>query len=476
MFDFGLLSDAALTGLSDKEKTDLQKQATQQFLLGSLLSNDPAMGYKAAMGVPEQYTSTQKNISDVQEKKRQRAEVSSFLEQYVPNQMQAGQRALGAEGRGPTLSAAQNQQTILNAPIDYNRALTDSLRLIGNPAQPQIRETLTAMQPKYQGNLRVDASGNVLSGLPTQDKGITSQYNPLTGGYSAAPVQNYMQSAIQSTPPEVRPGQMLGFDASGMIGANVIPGAPLATQQLNYSERLGQGQAALQTTPTTVPNLQTGRPTFATQAQALGQPSALSPAEIQAYEGYKPIKDAALKGFQTAVSSDRSLENLQNIINRGAFEPGKFAAFKSEVAQIATGLGVGGERAKAVSVDSPLFLQSVADVASSNLQDLSGATSDKDILFSASRGPQITNQKEAVQYYVDLTKVANQRKKDYYNFVTANPIPDVVEKWSQSSKGSSSIFEDPKLRKYLPQFQVKAGPEKGKTAYQLPTGAYRVYD
>jgi hypothetical protein len=139
-------------------------------------------------------------------------------------------------------------------------------------------------------------------------------------------------------------------------------------------------------------------------------------------------------------------------------------------------LGVGGERAKAVSVDSPLFLQSVADVASSNLQDLSGATSDKDILFSASRGPQITNQKEAVQYYVDLTKVANQRKKDYYNFVTANPIPDVVEKWSQSSKGSSSIFEDPKLRKYLPQFQVKAGPEKGKTAYQLPTGAYRVYD
>jgi hypothetical protein len=138
-FNLGLLSDAALTGLSDEEKSSLQKQATQQFLLGSLLSNDPSMGLKSAYSVPEQYLSGQKAISDMQEKKRQRGEVSSFLEQYAPTAMQAGQRALGAEGRGPTITAAQNQQTILNTPIDYNRALADSLRLSGNPAQwPQL--------------------------------------------------------------------------------------------------------------------------------------------------------------------------------------------------------------------------------------------------------------------------------------------------------------------------------------------------
>ena len=34
----------------------------------------------------------------------------------------------------------------------------------------------------------------------------------------------------------------------------------------------------------------------------------------------------------------------------------------------------------------------------------------------------------------------------------------------------------PMMRKYLPQFQVTAGPDKGKTAYQLPSGVYRVYD
>jgi len=71
-FNLGLLSDAALTGLSDEEKNSLQKQATQQFLLGSLLSNDPSMGLKSAYSVPEQYLSGQRAISEMQEKKRQR--------------------------------------------------------------------------------------------------------------------------------------------------------------------------------------------------------------------------------------------------------------------------------------------------------------------------------------------------------------------------------------------------------------------
>jgi len=225
MFNLGLLSDAALTGLSDDEKNSLQKQATQQFLLGSLLSNDPSMGLKSALSVPDQYLSGQRAISEMQEKRRQRGEVSSFLEQYAPTPMQAGQRALGAEGRGPTNTAAQNQQAILNAPIDYNRALTDSLRLSGNPAQPQIRETLTAMQPKFQGDLRVDASGNVLSGLPTAKDGVVSQYNPLTRGYASAPVQGYRESRILATPPEVstntelvpRPGG--GFMQQPIFGA-----------------------------------------------------------------------------------------------------------------------------------------------------------------------------------------------------------------------------------------------------------------
>jgi hypothetical protein len=477
MFNLGLLSDAALTGLSDAEKQAMQKQATQQFLIGSLLSGDPGVGFRSASEIPSTAITMQDMLRKSQQAQADQAALEGFRAKYTPTQFQEANPAY----MGPvTPDQLAQQEQIKGAraqglPFNIQNALQDVLAL-PTASQSSMRETITALQPRVQGDLLMNPNMQIIRGLPSQKDGITSQYNPLTGGYAAAPVQNYMQSRILTTPPEVRPGQMLGIDASGMISANVIPGAPAATQQLNYSEQLGKGQAQLQTTPTNVVVPGTGRTQRTTEAAAIGQPTALSPSEVQAFEGYKPIREAAFKGFQAATSSDASLQNLQNIINRGAFEPGKFAGFKSEAAAIATGLGIGGDRAKAVAVDSPLFLQSVADVASANIQDLVGATSDKDIQFSASRGPQITNPKEAVQYYLDLTRVANQRKKDYYNYVTKNPVPNVVEQWSQTPQGSSSIFEDPKLRKYLPSFPVTAGPDKGKTAYQLPSGIFRVYN
>jgi hypothetical protein len=344
-------------------------------------------------------------------------------------------------------------------------------------SQSSMRETISALQPKVQGDLLMNPNMQIIGSLPTQKDLIQSKLNPLTGLYEARPVVGGLESKVALNLPEVRPNQQLSIDPiTRGFTTSVLPGGLSAEQQLNYNQKLGQGLAALQTTPVNVVNPETGRKTRTTEAKAMGMPTELSASEIQAYEGYAPVRADAFKKYQAATSSDKSLDNLQNIINRGAFEPGKFAGFKSEAAAIATGLGIGGDRSKAIAIDSPLFVQATADVASGNLQELVGAQSDKDIIFSKERGPQITNPKEAIQYYVDLNKVANQRKKDYYNYVTNNPVPNVVEKWSQTPQGSSSIFEDPKLRKYLPSFPVTAGPDKGKTAYQLPSGIFRVYN
>jgi len=477
-FDIGLLSDAALTGLSDTEKQAMQKQATQQFLLGSLLSGDPATGFKSAMDIPSTAITMQDMLRKSQQAQADQAALEGFRAKYTPTRFQEANPAY----MGPVMPEQLAQQEQLKGaraqglPFNIQNALQDVLGL-PTAAQSSMRETITALQPRVQGDLLMNPNMQVLRGLPTQKDLIQSQFNPLTGMYEAKPVTGALAAKAGTALPEVRPNQQLSFNpATGGFTTSVIPGGLSAEQQLNYNQKLGQGLAALQTTPVNVVNPETGRKTRTTEAKAMGLPTELSASETQAYEGYKPVREAAFKGFQAATSSDASLQNLQNIINRGAFEPGKFAGFKSEAAAIATGLGIGGDRAKAVAVDSPLFLQSVADVASANIQDLVGATSDKDIQFSASRGPQITNPKEAVQYYLDLTSVANQRKKDYYNYVTKNPVPDVVEKWSQTPQGSSSIFEDPKLRKYLPSFPVTAGPDKGKTAYQLPSGIFRVYN
>jgi hypothetical protein len=476
-FNIGLLSDAALTGLSDADKQAMQKQATQQFLIGSLLSGDPATGFKSAMDIPSTAITMQDMLRKSQQAQADQAALEGFRARYTPTQFQEANPAY----MGPvTPDQLAQQEQIKGAraqglPFNIQNALQDVLAL-PTAAQSSMRETITALQPRVQGDLLMNPNMQIIRGLPTSKDQIQTQFNPMSGMFEAKPVTGALAAKVATTLPEVPVGAQLSMNDAGLLQTNLLPNMRTVQQQLAFDKRFGEGQAALQTTPTNVVVPATGRTQRTTEAAAMGQPTALSPSEVLAFEGYKPVREAAFKGFQAATSSDASLQNLQNIINRGAFEPGKFAGFKSEAAAIATGLGIGGDRAKAVAVDSPLFLQSVADVASANIQDLVGATSDKDIAFSASRGPQITNPKEAVQYYLDLTRVANQRKKDYYNYVTKNPVPNVVEQWSQTPQGSSSIFEDPKLRKYLPKFPVNEGPDKGKNAYQLPSGIFRVYD
>ena len=246
-FNLGLLSDAALTGLSDEEKSSLQKQATQQFLLGSLLSNDASMGLKSALSVPDQYLSGQKAITEMQQKAADRASVANFQGRYMPTQFNEA----SPEYRGPvTPNVAQQQEELKTAraqglPFNIQNALQDVLNL-PTASQGPMRETISALQPKVQGDLLLNPNMQVLRGLPTQKEGITSQYNPLTGGYSAAPVQNYMQSRIQSTPPEVSANTMLVPMQGGGFSQQAIPGAVNAVGAIEGAKAMAQAQGQVE--------------------------------------------------------------------------------------------------------------------------------------------------------------------------------------------------------------------------------------
>ena len=241
MFNLGLLSDAALTGLSDEEKNSLQKQATQQFLLGSLLSNDPSMGLRSAYSVPDQYLSGQKAITEMQQKTADRRAIANFQGKYMPTQFNEA----SPEYRGPvTPDVAQQQEELKSAraqglPFNIQNALQDVINL-PTASQGPIRETISALQPKVQGDLLLNPNMQILRGLPSQKEGITSQFNPLTGGYSAAPVQNYMQSRIQTTPPEVSTNTMLVPMQGGGFTQQVIPGAANAVQTIESAKAIGQ--------------------------------------------------------------------------------------------------------------------------------------------------------------------------------------------------------------------------------------------
>ena len=495
MFNLGLLSDAALTGLSEDEKNSLQKQATQQFLLGSLLSNDPSMGLKSALSVPDQYLSGQRAISEMQEKRRQRGEVAGFLEQYAPTPMQAGQRALGAEGRGPTITAAQNQQAILNAPIDYSRALADSLRLSGNPAQPQIRETLAAMQPKLQDGFIVGPGGKITGFAPKVDTkaGTVTTGTMLDGqpSFQTSVLPGAARAAALNTLPELQKGEQYAFDNNqnviGIVNAN-------GTLQA-LSQRTAAETAAREANIPRPSFTATGAPTFTyatppglaggvTQPVGTAQPTTAQPvtgpstAQGILNQAYKPILDDAYKGFQTAKKTSPVIDQLQNAYNQPGFDTGSFTNVRTQLGNVFNSLGVSGERNKQFLTNAISARQGINALTGESLTEAVGAISNFEIGYYGQRNAQITDPKESTNFNLAVLREANKRKQDYYNFVAdpKNAGPDVLAKWEASPQGQKQMFEAPGLRKYLPQFQVTAGPDKGKTAYQLPSGVYRVYD
>jgi len=218
-----------------------------------LLSNDRGVGFRSASEIPATALNMQKMIRDSQIAQRQQDELASFTSKFAPTETQAGRRALNATlGREPDLSSpyalanklgaplGRVEPQLINQPIDYQKALSESLRLVGNPAQPQIRETLTAMQPKFVGDLRVDASGNIVGSVPTSKDGVQQQLNLATGQYAANPVQNYMMSRLMTTPPEVSPNTMLGVGPTGAIQQMAIPGATEAVGAIESAKAIAQ--------------------------------------------------------------------------------------------------------------------------------------------------------------------------------------------------------------------------------------------
>jgi hypothetical protein len=183
--NIGLLPSAALTGLTEDQQSDLQRQATTQFLLGTLLTGDPSMGYKGAMGLPEQAMSAQAQRTALEKAQREQEEINNFRRNFIPSQTDAAGRAM-AGGGGPTNAAAKAQTDILNAPIDIDAAQRAALGLVGNTFQPRIVESLNKMQNQLDpttGILRTPGN-KIVGSVPIPDKnGMVKQFNLSTGQF-----------------------------------------------------------------------------------------------------------------------------------------------------------------------------------------------------------------------------------------------------------------------------------------------------
>jgi len=478
MFNIGLLSDAALTGLSAADKEAMQKQATQQFLLGSLLSGDPGIGFKSAMDIPSTSLSMQKMIRDSQIAQRQQDELAAFTSKYAPTEQQAGRRALNATlGREPDLSSpyalanklgaplGRVEPQLINQPIDYQKALTESLRLAGNPAQPQIRETLTAMQPKFVGDLRVDASGNVVGSVPTSKDGIQQQLNLATGQYAANPVQNYMMSQLMTQKPEVSANTMLGVGPTGAIQQMAIPGSTEALTSIKAAEAVGQAAGQVEQVVGAdgktyfVPrsSLLTQRPTTGgTGGVGGGAPSGgvakISPAQeavnLATSNRYNEFTKTALDAALTVNDRKTSAEYLYNAAEQ--LDPNKLTEFFSTGAAYMRAIPGVGDKFDSLVGNVNLLNKTRSEGVLKGLSNIKGNANafEGGIVDKATTG--VTDPK-FVTKYVSALEIAAADKDDarqrFIDAYTGDPKA-VYTAWA-NSPDNPRLYNHPKVNQFL---------------------------
>jgi hypothetical protein len=302
------------------------------------------------------------------------------------------------------------------------------------------------------------------------------------------------RAAALNTLPELEKGQQYVFDNN----QNVIGLMDVNGKLQSLAARTATETAAREANIPRPSTTSTGAPTFTfvqppgLQSQAgvgaaIAQPATglipqqvTGPSTAQATlnAAFKPILDDAYKGYQAAKKTAPVIDQLQNAYNQPGFDTGSFTNVRTQLGNVFNSLGVSGERNKQFLTNAISARQGINALTGESLSEAVGAISNFEIGYYGQRNAQITDPKESTNFNLAVLREANKRKQDYYNFVSdpKNAGPDVLAKWETSAQGQKQMFESPGLRKYLPQFQVKVGPEKGKTAYQLPSGVYRVYD
>ena len=502
-----LLPKGQLQGLSAEDQKAAKDEAFNQFLLGSIFGGG---------GISTGYQAVQNIIPNLQKQRQQQGllqELGAINKEFFPTPEQEQAQALNANlGRPRTASSPYSLGTALGAPQanvqpqalqgeapNYADLQTRLARLSLNPnAAPMISNLSSAFgafKPNVVEGVAYDIRNRPTSVLQRADlkSGLQLGGSVENGNvnFQTAPISGFRSATARNALPERSKGEDYVFNANGdVVGIMNAAGAMSALAQRTATETAAR-EANIPRPSLT----ETGAPTFTyatppglaggtTLPAGTAQPTVAQPvtgpstAQTILNQAYKPILDDAYKGFQTAKKTSPVIDQLQNAYNQPGFDTGSFTNVRTQLGNVFNSLGVSGERNKQFLTNAISARQGINALTGESLSEAVGAISNFEIGYYGQRNAQITDPKESTNFNLAVLREANKRKQDYYNFVAdpKNAGPDVLAKWEASPQGQKQMFESPGLRKYLPQLQVTAGPDKGKIAYQLPSGVYRVYD
>jgi hypothetical protein len=494
-----LLPKGQLKGLSEEDQKAAKDEAFNQFLLGSIFGGG---------GISTGYQAVQNIIPNMQKQRQQQGllqELGAINKEFFPTPEQEQTQALNANlGRPRTASSPYSLGTALGTPQanvqpqalqgeapNYADLQTRLARLSLNPnAGPMISNLSSAFgafKPTITDGVVTDIRNRPTSFIPKVDtKSGTFTTGTMQDGqpsFQTNVLPGAARAAALNTLPELEKGQQYVFDNN----QNVIGLMDVNGKLQSLAARTATETAAREANIPRPSTTSTGAPSFmfvtppAMQGQggAVAQPvTGPSTAQTTLNAAFKPILDDAYKGYQTAKKTAPVIDQLQNAYNQPGFDTGSFTNVRTQLGNVFNSLGVSGERNKQFLTNAISARQGINALTGESLSEAVGAISNFEIGYYGQRNAQITDPKESTNFNLAVLREANKRKQEYYNFVSdpQNAGPDAIRKWDASPQGQRGMFEAPGLRKYLPQFQVTAGPDKGKTAYQLPNGSYRVYD
>jgi hypothetical protein len=321
----------------------------------------------------------------------------------------------------------------------------------------------------------------IVGAIPTAKENIQTIYNHQTGQFEATPVVGARSARAELTLPALAQGEEYLFDANrNPVGIRNAAGAIQALTERITAETAGR----ISQTPRIVKNTLGQDVVVFDTPPAIGGGAASNqpiPGQQTGFDviltkNFEKVLEKSQQSAETARSRAGTLDQLQLSISNPAFTTGSFSEQKTGIMSALNWFGVTGDKANSYLQSAQAARTGFADLANQSIQDLSGPMSDKDILFAKDRNAKITDLKESVQFAIDVARAADARKVQKYEFLRANAGPDAEKMWSESQVGSSSLYEDPNLRKYLPKATITTGPDRGKTAYKLPNGKVMVYD
>jgi hypothetical protein len=451
------------------------------------------MGLRSALSVPEQYSTAQRAITEAQQKATDRQAVAGFQQKYLPTQFNesspqfTGPVTPDVEARQNELATARSQ----GLPFNIQNALQDVLRLPPTVQGP-IRETITALQPKAQGNFFRNANNEITSGIPSFDARTGTVVNPTVEGgvptFNVTNASGFAGAVARNTLPPLKPNQEYVFDRSGNpTGIRTASGALQSIQDIASAEAVGQAAGQVEEVlgadgrmykvpRTTLLNQPTGqgagRPTTP-QGGPAGAASRISPAQeainqaaAKRYDEFtKTAQDSAL----TVGDRRRSAEYLYNAAEQ--LDPNKATEFLATGASYIRAIPGVGDKFDSFVGNVSMFNKTRSEGVLKGLESIKGNANafEGSIVDKATTG--VTDPKFVTKYLSAIEIAAADKdaaRQTFLDNYTGDP-KGVFTAW-QNSPDNPRIYNHPKVNQFLTE-QITSWQRGGSQgAPVLPSG------